>query len=395
MFVELERAIEIIDENIKSGIKTEKLDILDALGRISSTDIIAPVDVPLFDRSPLDGFAIRAEDTEGEGPFEFKVIDKIYAGHITEKVIHKNEAIRIMTGAKMPEGSNTVVKLEDTIQSENSFTTEIKLKAYQNYVYKGEDIKKGDAIIKKGDKLNATRIGLLAGMGIREIEVYEIPSIAILSTGDEVVDYKSDIKEGQIYDSNHMTLLQRVRELGMKYIPQRSKDDKKDISGRIEELIEDADLIITIGGVSVGDKDLVPKVLEEIGADIFYRRVKLKPGSHLLFSIYKEKPILSISGNPFAAYVAFELLGREIISKISNDKSVKLIKAEAKARNEFKKSSKIRRFVRASLSGDEISFPEKHQSGVLSSMADCNCLVDIKEGSGPIRAGDKVNIFIL
>lgn len=207
--IELGLAIEIMLNSIYEVEGVEVLNTRDSLDRILAEDIYAPMNNPPFDKSPLDGFAIRGEDTENasnENPIEFKVIDTIYAGGTSKKTLGQYEAIRIMTGAKMPEGSNSVIRLEDVIEDRRTISINKSIKPFTNYCYKGEDIKIGELLMRKYSPLNAIHLGVLSSMGIKTVKVIRKPVVGVLVTGDEVTEIDSELEEGKIYDSNEMLL---------------------------------------------------------------------------------------------------------------------------------------------------------------------------------------------
>lgn len=394
--IEIETGLDLIDSRIHSICDTEKIDIIDALGRVLAEDIYSPIDIPLFNRSPLDGYAIRAEDIGKSEITRFKVIEKIFAGDVPKQEITEGFATRLMTGAMIPKGANTVLKQELVTVDGEYIETKATLKPFDNYIPKGEDLKTGDKVSDKDRSLNSTLIGLLAGMGVAEVEVYRELKIGVLSTGSEVVNYKSEISEGKIYDSNNMTFLQRLRELGFKnIISKRCSDDKECLKSDFLDLIKNTDFVISTGGVSVGDKDYIPESLLEIGAKPLFEKVRIKPGSHMVVYTYENVPILGLSGNPFAALATFEVFGRRILAKLSNNESIFPKKILATTDNTFNKSSRVRRLVRARYENGKVHFSNKHDAGIMSSMVNCNCLVDIPEGSNAIGIGEEVEIFLL
>lgn len=398
--IELGLAIEIMLNSIQGVKDLETINTRDSLDRILAEDIYAPINNPPFDKSPLDGFAIRGEDTENasiENPLDFKVIDSIYAGTTSKKIIGQFEAIRIMTGAKMPEGSNAVIRLEDVIENEDVISINKQIKPFSNYCYKGEDVKIGELLMKKYSPLNAVHLGVLSSMGIRTINVFRKPVIGVLVTGDEVTEIDSELEEGKIYDSNEMLLCARLSELGIKYIKLDKQDDNiEEVCNSIDNNIDKLDLLITTGGVSVGDKDIFHGVIEKLGAKQLFWRVNLQPGTPLMYSIYKNKPILSLSGNPFASLATFEVLARPLISKLSTDMRLQTKRVKATLLSDFNKVSKNRRFIRAIYNDGEVLLPYGgHSSGMLLSMANCNALVDIEAGNSGIKKGSKVDIILL
>ena len=398
--IELEVAIEIMLNSIQEVRDVESLNTIDSLGRILAEDIFAPMNNPPFDKSPLAGYAVRGQDTEKaslDKPIEFSIIDTVYAGQTSPKTVGENQAIRIMTGAKMPKESNSVIRLEDVLEVEGKINIDKPCKAFSNYCYEGEDIKRGEMLIKAHSPLNAIHLGVLSSMGIQKVKVLRKPLVGILVTGDEVSKIDDVLEEGKIYDSNEMLLSSRLKELGIDYIKlDKQKDQAKAVSDSIKASIDSLDLLITTGGVSVGDKDIFHEVIEILGADQLFWRVKLKPGTPLMYSLYRNKPILSLSGNPFAALATFELFARPLISKLSSDPRLKTKSLKVRLGSDFNKASKNRRFIRAIYNDGKVTLPSGgHASGMLLSMVDCNALIDIEAGNMGIKNGDLVDVILL
>jgi len=399
--IELEKAIKIINESVNPINSMENIKLKDGIGRILSKDYYADIDNPPFDRSPLDGFALRSIDTlkaNKDNPIDFKVIDTVYAGNVSNLELGKNECIRIMTGAKMPLGSDCVIRLEDVVEENNSVKIDISLSQHENYVFKGEDIEKGDLLIEKNTKLNSVHLGILGSMGKGNIEVFKKPKIGILGTGDELIPYNKQLTDGKIYDTNGTMIGGRLKELGYEHqIIETSKDDPYIVGDTILDNINNFDLILTTGGVSVGDKDIFHDVIDIINGDQKFWKVKIKPGTPVMYSLVKGKPILSLSGNPFAALTTFELLGRPLISKLCKDETIKPKKVTGILENEFPKDSlKMRRFVRCLYKEGKVYLPESdHSSGKMLSMIDCNGILDMKKGMKNLKTKDEIEVFLL
>lgn len=399
--IELEEAIKIIKDNVKPIEDIEEINLRDGVGRILAADYFAKMNNPPFDRSPLDGFALRSVDTfeaDGNNSINFNLIDTVYAGDVSKFKIHKNECIRIMTGGKMPEGSDCVIRLEDVETYGDIVKINRKLSHHENYIFEGEDIEKGELLIKKNTRLNFAHLGVLGSMGEGRIKVLRKPKIAILGTGDELVSYDEVLPDGKIYDTNGTMLGGRINELGFDYtIINTSEDNPKVVGDSILKNISDFDLIITTGGVSVGDKDIFHEVIDLINGEKIFWRVRIKPGTPVMFSIINSKPVLSLSGNPFAALTNFELLGRVLISILSNDDTVSLKRVKGIMKNDFLKGSlKIRRFVRCFYENGEVFLPmEGHSSGKMLSMVGCNGLVDMKQGMNGLAVGDEVEVVLI
>lgn len=398
--IELELAIELINDSIRTIADLEEVDIEKSKGRLLAEDIYAPINQPPFNRSPLDGYALKAKDTincSKQTPIRLKVIDEICAGGSTKKVVGEKEAIRIMTGAKIPSGADCIIKQENTDYGMDIVEIYEELNKYDNYCFEGEDIKKGSKLISRGEKLNYIHIGILASMGYEKVLVKRKPRVAIISTGDELIPLGQQLTEGKIYDSNRRMIKARLLDYGCDVIKSDViEDDENKIAKVIDESIDSVDLVIITGGVSVGKKDLLHVVVSVLGGERIFWRINVKPGTPVLYAKYKDKPLLCLSGNPFAAIATFELLGKELLYKLYGDYDLKQVRKIAVIENDFLKSSKKRRVIRGIYKDNKVYLPEGgHSSGILSSMIGCNCLIDIKPNTEKLLKGDRVEIILL
>ena len=292
-FISLEEAIDILDENVKA-IGTEEIDLINATGRVLAEDIYSLIDNPPFNKSAMDGYAILAENSGSND--KIKIIDKVFAGEVSNYEVTNKTAIRIMTGAPIPNGANAVIKQEDTIKNdEEHITLTKKIKANDNICFKGEDIKKGSLLVNKNKKIDFADIGIIASTGIEKIKVYKLPKIALISTGDEVIDIDDTLVSGKIFNSNKYSIISRIKELGydIKYT-NHVKDSESSIEEYIKKFSNEVDLIITTGGVSVGEKDLLNKSIDNINGEKLFWKVKIKPGSAVLCSKVNNTLIISL-----------------------------------------------------------------------------------------------------
>ncbi len=385
------------------NIKLIDIPISEGLGYILAEDIISDINMPPFDRSPLDGYAVRSVDivnASKENPIRLEVIDSIAAGYVSDKKVGKGQAIRIMTGAKIPQGADVIIMYEITDFTDEEVKIYNSFVANSNIVKAGEDIEFGDIILKKGKTLGVADIGILATLGKKNVKVYKKPRVGILATGDELVNIEEEIKNGKIRNSNSYTIAAAVEKLGGQAIMLGiSRDDIDFIKEKLKDSIEDVDMIITTGGVSVGDADLVKEAFQELGGDILFWRVNMKPGTPIAVAKYKDKLLFGLSGNPAAAYMTFELFVRPIIKRLRGNKDYSLKKLSSILKNDFTKVSKQNRYVRGRTYYEDgqvfTELPSKHSSGVLSSLSNTNSLFFVKAGKGPYRSGDKVEIELL
>ncbi len=388
--ITLETAIEILTSNVNEINDTENVELLEALGLVIAEDVIAKFDNPPFDRSPLDGYAVNSSNTPGK----FKIIGEECAGDFFESSLQINEALRIMTGAAMPKGSDCVIRQEDVEVDGDKLNVPYKLKHHENYCFAGEDIKKDTLLVAKNQKLNAAHIAVIASQGIAKVKIKRQPKIAVASTGDELLLPGEKLTAGKIYNSNLYLIASRLKELGFRPEVIGILPDDVDKAAKVISTYKDFNLFITTGGVSVGKKDIMHEVVKKIGEKLFWR-VLMKPGAPVIGYKVGNMLGLALSGNPFAAYATFELLTRPILKKLNNSDEVMYKFGSGVLIDEFPKVSKGRRFIRAHFENGEISLPEQHASGSLFSVTNCNALVDIPAGSDKLKVGSKVKVVIL
>lgn len=395
-----EEAVAVLTEHTKKITETEMLPILMCGGRVLAKDQAAEYDQPPFPRSPLDGYAVRGEDTEGassEKPAILRVVGKTYAGGVYEKILGEGEAVRIMTGAPIPAGANAVIMQEKTNLGTETVEIYQGVKPWQNYCYQGEDYKKGTVLLKEGMALNGHKMALLGSIGKEEVPVYRLPRIAVISSGDEVVEPGETLLPGKIFNSNRFLVTGRLMELGI--TPVFSKhiaDDAEVIADTIKELSDKVDLIITTGGVSVGEKDIMHDVVKLIGAKQLFWKVAVKPGTPTIASMLGDIPVICLTGNPFGVAVNFELLCRPVIAKMTGNPAWNLKKHLAVMNGSFAKGGKINRYVRGYVEEGVVRPVEgNHSSGALASLAYSNCLIEILPREGGVEKGEEIWVYDL
>lgn len=391
MKISLDDAIRIINSNIQS-LPLEDISIYDSMGRRLAEDITAEVDNPPFDRSPYDGYAVRSEDTGRN--ISLKVIGASMAGNPCNLKIGCNEAVRIMTGGVIPEGADCVVPQENTDYGEKFVMINGKFRPYDNYIKKGEDFCKDQLLIATGTKINSSVAALAASSGKSKLKVFRQLKAAIISTGDEIVSPGQSLNKGQIYNTNLIYTVMRLEELGVKTVFTASAGDNiSDIEGKIRAACEISDFVVTTGGVSVGTKDLVPASLNYIGAESLFHGVDIKPGMPTLLAVYNTIPILGLSGNPFAAAVGLEVIGRQLISSLNGDKWILPKRKKAVMKNGYDKFSKSRRFIKAVEAGGMVTVLDSQSNGSIRTTTQCNCYIDVAQGTEGLKPGDSVVIF--
>lgn len=398
--VSLEEAILCLEAHTKVKEKEEWIELGHAHGRLLAENIYAPFSLPPFDRSPLDGYAFCASSSQGaskEIPIYLKVKGEVCAGDYFEQEIKSGEAVRIMTGAPIPKGCDCVLRQEDTDYGENTVAIYKELKAYANYCFTGEDIKEESMVLEKGEKLNAITMGILASLGFEKVKVKTRLKMALLCSGDELMPLGKPLEIGKIYNSNGIMLKARAEELGIEVIDLKHyQDTAEEVASAISKVIENVDLVVTTGGVSVGKKDIMHEVIPLLGAKRLFWRVAMQPGTPVLASYYRDKLIIGLSGNPFAALANFELLVRPVLAKLTGDDYLVPIRQIACLGSDFLKESKKRRFIRAKHENGKVYLNHSnHASGSLYTMSLCNCLIDIPAGTKSLHEGETVEVILL
>jgi len=399
--ITVEEALDTILAHVET-MGQEKVSILEALTRVIGEDIHAPRHIPPFDNSGMDGYAVRAENVRAASeahPLQLEVIDDVPAGFRSKKALTDGQAIRIMTGAPMPVGADTVVPVEETKKEGN--TVHI-LKAFprgDNVRQAGEDVRKGDLVISRGDVIRPAEVGMLASVGRSFVSVYQRPTVAILCTGEELADVDEPLGDIKIVSSNSYALAAQVKDCGA--IPIQlgiARDRKEEIKEKLGQGIR-ADVLISSAGVSVGDYDFVKDALSELGMDMMFWKVAMKPGKPLVFGTIQRKPVFGLPGNPVSSMVAFEQFVRPSLLKMMGHRQIFRPIIEAVLRNDIRKEPGRRHYIRALVSFEENRYsvtPTGAQgSGILRSMVRANGLIVIPEDREIVRAGENVRVQLL
>lgn len=396
----LEDAVEKLMAYAMPTLKTEAVPLMSALYRVASEDIYAPISLPPFDRSPLDGYTFQARDiakASTDAPVVLKVIGEVCAGCGDVFTPHEGQAVRIMTGGQMPPNCDCVVRQEDTEELDGFVRIFAPMKSDMNVCHEGEDTLKGTLIIAKGTRLTYVHLGVLGGLGIKDVQVYHTLKVGLMATGDELIPPGQPLTRGKIYNTNQPLLMARLLELHtapMLLAP--SLDDPETAAKAIRDLWDEVDVMITTGGVSVGKKDIMHQVLPLAGCQRIFWRVALKPGTPVLCGEKNGKLLICLSGNPFASICTFELLAKPVIAALSGDIAPTNRRITVPLQGSFPKYSPSRRFIRANFDGTSVHIvPRSHESGSLTSMMGCNCLIDIPERTEKLENGDMVTVVLI
>ncbi len=401
--ISVDKAIEIILSSIPLIKETERVTLFEAWGRVLSDDITAPANVPPENNSAMDGYAIIYTDTDSAGettPVKLKVDEEIRAGQDNEgKVLKSGYAIRIMTGAPVPENADAVVPFEDTDESCGVVAIRKPFVKYENIRFAGEDIKKGETVLKKGTRLDSAEIGLLASMNNPEVTVYRRPEVAILSTGDEILEVGKESPGGKIFNSNAYVLYSEVKKYGGNpHYAGIVKDEKGDVLKRFSELLN-YDIIISSGGVSMGKYDFIPDVLRDLGIDLKIQKILMKPGKPVVFGTKGDKLFFGLPGNPVSVMVSFQRFVRPALLKMSGAQKTDKPVISAVSEDELHKKKGRRYFIRGHYTIRNGEFYVKSTgpqgSGILTSMSSANCFIILPEDTEVVKEGEKVEIELI
>ena len=393
-------------------VKTEYVPLSESTNRVLAVDISAADDLPFFDNSSMDGFALRATDSSNAAPASrvtLRVVADIPAGFSTTISLGPGEAARIMTGAQLPHGADAVVPVEDTdFQNRDAGSaapTQVQIakpvKTGENVRPRGMDVRAGDSVLQNGRRVNAQSVGVLAMLGFSRVEVYKKPRVALFSSGDELLAVDASLEPGKIRDSNSYMLAALVESTGSEVLRLGvAKDSRASVAGLLEKAVaQNVDLILSSAGVSVGAYDFVKEVIESNGALDFWR-VNMRPGKPLAFGNYQQNRFIGLPGNPVSAFVGFEVFVRPTLGRLSGlsdgSRQVVRVRCEQEIRSDGRES-----FLRAVLqvdgeNGVPIAKLTGHQgSGNLLSLVQADALLIIPAGVKCVPAGQEVNAWLL
>jgi len=351
----------------------------------------------------MDGYAVISTEISGsssDNPVVLSVTSEVQAGgEYTGSPVKAGEAVRIMTGAPVPEGADAVIPFEDTEEIGGEVKIFKSLEKYENIRFTGEDIKKGDIVLKKGTRIDSARAGLIASMNISNIHVFQKPEVAVIATGDEIVELGSRDLAGKIVNSNAYTLYWEIKKYGgtPRYLG-IVKDNIDETAHKLKEAMK-SDIIITSGGVSMGKYDFIPEVMKNLGVDIKIQKVLMKPGKPVVFGHIGKKLFFGLPGNPVSVMVSFMQFVRPALLKMSGVEKLEKPVMSAELLEEIKKKPGRKYFIRGkySIVNNKILVKQTGEqgSGILTSMSEANCLIILPEESGNAKPGEKADIQLI
>jgi len=385
----------------------ERVSITESYGRYLGEDIVADQNVPHFNKSLYDGFAVRAQDcveVSNEHSVEFEIVGEIGAGSVFEEEVKPFQAVRIMTGAQVPHSCDAVVMLEVTKSYEKEGKTYMALSRRaskrEHIALKGEETKKGDVLVSKGTRINPGVTAFLATFGYADVAVVKQPVVGVLTTGSELLDVNEPLEPGKIRNSNsYMALAQIVRSGGIPKYLGKLEDDFDRCYEAVEKALGEVDILLTTGGVSVGDYDYLPAIYEKLGANVLFNKIAMRPGSVTTVAERNGQLLFGLSGNPSACYVGFELFVRPIVRSFLHSPVPHLHKTKAVLNGRFKEPNAFTRMVRGEISdegGKLVVTPVgMDKSGAISSLAAANALIVLPGGEHGYDKGTEVNVLHL
>ncbi len=400
--IKVEEALEIILSRIEfKGL--EKISITEALGRTLMEDIIARRNNPPMDNSAMDGYALIAADIESatpEAPVPLTVVGEVAAGYTAQgEAIKSGQAMRIMTGAPIPPGADAVIMQEDTERDGDRLLVKDRADLHENIRDAGEDVKAGEVVIPKGARIQPAHIGMMATVGRSQIYVGRKPTVAILSTGDEILDLDDQPEGPCIYNSNGYMLSAQIRSAGgVPHYLGIARDTEADLMEKFQTALQ-CDLVVSSGGVSVGDYDLVKASLKKMGQEMLFWKVAMKPGKPLAFGRIGETPVFGLPGNPVSSFVSFEQFVRPSIKKMTGNPNLKATVVQARLSQAVSKKAGRQHFLSAitvwEKDGYTVTPAGEQGSGILKSASQANSLMIFPLESTRIEAGETVSVQLL
>ncbi|MGB9134130.1 MAG: gephyrin-like molybdotransferase Glp [Candidatus Bathyarchaeia archaeon] len=383
----------------------EEVSLLEAVGRVLAEDVVSSVDVPPFSRSTVEGYAVRAEDTFGaeeNKPVALRLTGSAAVGELSDLTVKKGGAVEIVTGAPLPAGAEAVVMVENASEKEGRILVYKVAVKGENVMEKGSDIHAREAVLKCGAVLSSRELGVLAALGFTEARVFKRPKVAVISTGAEIVEPGKPLPLGKIFDINTCTLTAATLESGGQPVSSGvvQDDDVKLLKKTLKKAVETADMVVTSGGVSVGPKDILPRILDELGEPgLVVHGVAVKPGKPVAFAVVKGIPVFSLPGHPTSSLLMFHLLVRPMLLKMAGRGTVQPVSVEATITQKLFPARGRRTFISVTLSRDKAGCWRASQvpggeSGAITTLAKADGYVEIKETQQFIDAGSDVTVFL-
>ena len=394
--VSYEEALERIRKSIKPINRTESVPIENALDRVLAQDIVANMSVPPFDRAAMDGYAVKAEETFGASSFDpktLKLTETLHAGTTPNIVLSKGKCVQVATGSPIPKAADAVVMVEFTDRNGNNVKISKPVYPRANISPKGEDIEEGEVVLKTGEQLSPAKIGALAALGREKVKVFKKPSIAVVPTGTEIKEVGSSLKEGQIYDVNSYTLSSIINKNGAVPIKCKVVSDTADELKSATERLFGHDMIVFSGGSSVGERDLLMGVIQELGTVVFHG-IQVKPGKPTLFALVTGKPVFGMPGYPTSCLLNAYLLLVPAVRQMARAPPKTEKTMEARLAKRVISSTGRKQFLTVKMKGNQ-AYPVFKQSGAITSMTEADGYIILPINVDVVEKNQKVTVFLL
>jgi molybdopterin molybdotransferase len=389
--ISVEQALDIVQNNIVPTLNFERIEVSKAIGCILKKDIISPIDMPPFRQSAMDGYALCLN-----GESTYHIIGEVKAGDDHHPTLKKGEAVRIFTGAPVPDSANAVIMQEKVTVEQHELTIESAISINDNIRPLGEQVSKNQIALKKGTMITSAAIGFITSLGITEIVIYSRPSIAIVVTGNELVEAGKVLAFGQIYGSNAIMLTSALNKLGFQNISSfKVDDDYKNTIDVLGNVIANHDMVLVSGGISVGEYDFVGKALLELGVEQVFYKVKQKPGKPFFFGKKDKKIIFALPGNPAAALSCFYIYVNPALQKMAGDMNYSSAKTKARSESNYTKKGDRSHFLKAVYRNGRAEILDGQSSSMLHTFALANALVYVPETVDSIKINDEVEVILL
>jgi len=391
------QACALIESQTKSISCINKIDIRSALGRYIAKDIHSNINVPSHTNSAMDGYAINGDDIVSNSDTKLTVVCTVLAGQPYDGKIEKGQCARIMTGGMMPEGTDTIIMQEDVERTNDIISIQSCHRKGQNVRQAGEDLAIGQVALRKGQKIMPAELGVIASLGLSEIKVHRRLRVAFFSTGDELRSIGEALGDGDIYDSNRYSLYGMLSRLDVDILDMGViADRKEDIESAFQTAADNADVVITSGGVSVGEADFVKETLDKLG-EIKFWKIAMKPGRPLAFGKIKNAFFFGLPGNPVAVMVTFYQFVQRAILMMAGAEAKPRLQFQLPSSEAFKKTPGRTIFMRGVISNNKNGEPTvrstgQQGSGILNSMSQANCFIILAHDDGPVHKGDIVTV---
>ncbi len=390
--VSISEAIELVNIHTKTG-ETHRSTLIKALDLYLADDIYSPINMPPFNQSAMDGYAVLFDENHQNN---FVLVDEIKAGDNNHRILKVGEAVRIFTGAPTPSNANAVIMQENTNVKNGILTIDDMLTKHKNIRLEAEQIKKGAIALRAGSKLNPAAIGFLATLGITNVSVCKKPHITIVVTGNELTEAGKPLEFGEIYESNAMMLQAALIKKGFENIHiLKVKDDYEATKNSLDKAIKQSNFVLISGGISVGDYDFVGKALLELNTQQVFYKIKQKPGKPLFFGTNQNTTIFALPGNPASALTCFYIYIEAALQKFIGNPNYKKQTVNLTLQNEYVKKGIRGEFLKASFKGKEVSILGSQSSAMLNTFAEANALIYLEEGATTIPKNTSVTTYII